>query len=98
MALENNLLEKIKFAQASLFLMDSRSKVIGQATRLVIGTKSIPELSTGGTNVFNFVITSAKPFSNTNLTARIQFDRVVLENGQMVDIPTQVKMHEIKVK
>jgi hypothetical protein len=41
---------------------------------------------------FNFVITSPQPFATTNLTAKVSFSRVVLENNQVADVSKTVSM------
>jgi predicted anti-sigma-YlaC factor YlaD len=49
-----------------------------------------PLLAAGATNVFNFVVTASKPFTRTNLTAKVTFSRVVLEGGKLADVAKQV--------
>ena len=49
-------------------------------------------LPAGATNAFNFVIASDKPFTSTNLTAKVQFNRVVLEGGKLADVNKDVKI------
>src|SRR6266498_1992892 len=68
LALKNNFGEKIESARAAVFLLDEQGKMIGQATRWVIGgSQDKPGLATGATNAFHFVITSDRPFATTNL-------------------------------
>src|SRR6266516_6690421 len=70
LTLKNDFTEKIESARAAVFLLDEQGKMVGQSTRWVIGgTKDKAGLPAGGTNVFNFVITSAKPITTTNLQA-----------------------------
>jgi hypothetical protein len=38
------------------------------------------------TNAFHFVVTADKPFTTTNLTAKVSFSRVVLEGGKLADV------------
>jgi hypothetical protein len=92
LALENRLSEKIESARAMVFLLDEQGKVIGQpTTRWVIGgglqptTGTTNGLASGATNIFHFVVTSALPFSTTNLTAKVQFPRIVFEGGRLGD-------------
>jgi len=85
--------EKIESARAVAFLIDSRGKVVGQATRWVIGeSKDRSGLLAGGTTTYNFVVTSQEPFKTTNLTARVQFARVVLEGGKLADVTQNVEI------
>jgi hypothetical protein len=93
LALKNGLPEKVESARAAVFLLDERGKVLGQASQWVIGgTKDRPALAPGGTNAFHFVITSDKPFSTTNLTAKVSFSRVVLEGGKRGDVSRDVNV------
>ena len=82
----NNFTNKIDSARAVAFLTDERGKVLGGANRWVIGgLRGKPGLEPGATNAFYFVITSAKPFATTNLTAKVTFSRVVLSGGKLAD-------------
>lgn len=89
LALKNEFAEDITSARAAVFVSDERGKVVGQATRWVIGGQAGPArdagLRPGSTNAFHFVITSGKPFATTNLAAKVIFSRVVLEGGKSVD-------------
>jgi hypothetical protein len=40
----------------------------------------------------NFVITADKPFTTTNLTAKVSFTRVVLEGGKLADVGKDVSV------
>ena len=88
LAMKNNFAEKIESARAVVFLLDEQGKMIGQATKWVIGgslqtaTGDKPGLAPGATNAFHFVIATEKPFTSTNLTAKISFSRVVLVGRQ----------------
>ena len=93
LAMKNDFAQKVESARAAVFLADERGKVVGQATRWVIGgSQDRPGLAAGATNVFHFVITSDKPFTTTNLTARVSFSRVVLEGGKLADIAKDVRV------
>jgi hypothetical protein len=82
---KNDFSQKIESARASVFLLDERGKMVGQSTKWVIGgTKNQASLAPGATNSFFFVITSDKPLG-TNLTAKVNFNRVVLEGGKLGD-------------
>lgn len=87
LAMRNGLSEKIESARAVVFLLDEQGKMVGQATRWVIGGSQVkPGLVAGATNTFHFVIASDKPFASTNLTAKVNFSRVVLEGGKVADV------------
>lgn len=92
LTMENGFSEKIDSARAVVFLLDEQGKAVGQpTTRWVIGSsKDKAGLATGATNAFNFVITADKPFTTTNLTAKVQFSRVVLEGGKVADATKSV--------
>jgi hypothetical protein len=81
---KNDLTNAVESARASVFLLEGET-VLGQGNRWVIGgTKEKLSLAPGATNSFFFVITSDKPFSG-NLTAKINFSRLVLEGGKLAD-------------
>jgi hypothetical protein len=91
LAMKNNFAEKIESARAVVFLLDEQGKMVGQATRWVIGgSNDRPGLVSGATNTFHFVITADKPFTTTNLTAKMSFSRVVLEGGKLADVTKEV--------
>jgi hypothetical protein len=90
--LKNTFAEKVESARAVCFLTDEQGKVVGHATQWVIGgTKDRPALEPGATNAFNFVIATDRA-TTTNLTARVQFSRVVLEGGKLADATKQVSV------
>jgi hypothetical protein len=91
--LKNNLSEPIQSARAVCFLSDEQGKVLGRSGQWVIGgMKGRPSLAPGTTNVFYFVITADKSFASTNLTADVQFSRVVLEGNRLADVTKQVSV------
>jgi len=93
LALKNNLGEKVESARAAVFLLDEQGKILGQATKWVIGgTKDKPGLAASATNAFHFVIAAEKPFTTTNLTAKVTFNRVVLDGGKLADVNKDVKV------
>jgi len=93
LVLKNNLTENIESARAALFLLDDQGKMVGQSTKWVIGgTKDKPGLAAGATNAFHFVIASDKPFTTTNLTAKVQFNRLVLKGGKLADVTKDVSV------
>jgi len=93
LALKNNFTEKIESARAAVFLLDEQGKMVGQSTKWVIGgSRDKPGLASGATNAFHFVIASDKPYTSTNLTAKVQFNRVVLEGGKLADVTKEVSV------
>ena len=93
LAFKNNLSEKIESARAAVFLLDEQGKMVGQATKWVIGgSADKPGLAAGATNSFHCVITADKPFPTTNLMAKVTFSRVVLANGELADIAKAVQV------
>lgn len=88
--MKNGFAEPIESARAVCFILDDQGKMVGQATQWVIGgDRDKAGLATGATNAFNFVVAAVKPFTSTNLTAKVTFSRVVLEGGRLAD-PKQV--------
>jgi hypothetical protein len=93
LAMKNDLAEKVESARAVCFLLDDQGKMVGQSTKWVIGgTKGRPALEPNGKTTFNFVITSSQPFTSTNLTAKVSFSRLILENGQVADVDKTVSV------
>jgi len=91
LALTNGLTEKVESARAAAFLIDEEGKMVGQATRWIIGgSRDTPGLAAGATNVFNFVVASDRVFVSTNLSAKVTFSRVVLEGGKLADVTKAV--------
>jgi hypothetical protein len=86
LTMRNGLVEKIESARATVFLLDDQGKMLANASRWVIGgTKADPGLAPGATNVFNFVVGTAKPITSTNLNTKVTFSRIVLEGGKVAD-------------
>ncbi len=92
LTMTNNFIEKIESARAAVFLLDEDGKMIGQSTRWVIGEKNVQHWSQKGETSFNFVIPTTKPFTTTNLTAKVNFTRLVLEGGKLSDLRNEVKI------
>jgi hypothetical protein len=93
LAMQNNFAEKIESARAVVFLLDEQGKMIGNGTKWVIGgNQDKPGLAAGATNAFHFVITADKSFTTTNLTAKVTFNRLVLEGGKSADANKEVKI------
>ena len=90
-SMKNGFAEKLESARAVAFLLDQEGKMVGQGTKWVIGgAKDRPALETGKETAYNFVVQANKPFTTTNLTAKVSFSRVVLEGGKLADAARQV--------
>ncbi len=90
--LKNTFAEKVESARAVCFLTDEQGKVVGHSTQWVIGgTKDRPALEPGATNSFHFVIATERA-TTTNLAAKVQFSRVVLEGGKLAAATRQVTL------
>lgn len=93
LALKNGLADKVESARAVIFLLDEQGKMVGQATRWVIGgSQDKPGLAPGATNAFHFVIVGEKPFTATNVSCKVTFSRVVLQGGQVADLSKSVQI------
>jgi hypothetical protein len=79
-----------------VFLLDEHVKMAGQATKWVIGGNPSRNggtgLAPGATNSFNFVIQGTKPYTTTNLTAKLSFTRVAMEGGRVADPVRDVRI------
>src|ERR1043165_28283 len=57
LALRNDFTQKVEGVRAVMFLLDDRGKVVGQATRWIVGgDRQHPPLEVGATNTFHFVV------------------------------------------
>lgn len=79
--MKNNFNQGVASARAAVLLLDEQGRMVGQSAKWVIGssqapTESKPGLASGGTNTFNFVVTATKPFTSTNLTAKVVFNHL----------------------
>ena len=91
--IKNGFAEKVESARAICFLLDEQGRMVGQSSKWVIGgTKNRPPLEPKSETSFNFVITGNQQFITTNLTAKVSFSRVVLENGQVADVNKTVNI------
>lgn len=92
LTIKNNFTEKVESARAAVFLLDEQGKAVAApTTRWVIGGSGDKSgLVASATNVFNFVVAADKPFTTTNLTAKVQFSRVVLDGGKLADVTKNV--------
>lgn len=93
LAMKNGFPVKIESARAVCFLLDERGRMVGPpTTRWIIGGSNTDRLPAGATNSFHFVVTSDRPFTTTNLTAKMSFSRVVLEGGRLVNVSKDVQI------
>jgi hypothetical protein len=95
LAMKNDFSEKIEFARAVCFLFDAHGSIIGHSTKWVIGgaaSDQKPALAPGGTNTYYFVLGISKPLISTNLTAKVSFNRVVIEGGKLADMRKDVQI------
>jgi hypothetical protein len=91
--MKNNFTNKIESARAVCFLLDDQGRMVGQATRWVIGgTKARPALEPKKEATFNFIITTPQAFSSTNLTAKVSFNRLLLADNKLADPHTIVQI------
>jgi len=89
LTMTNGLTNKIESARAICLLMDEQGKMVGQSTKWVIGQNKIA-LNPKGEAKFNFVITSPQPLVTSNLTAKVIFSRLILDNGKAADVRQNV--------
>lgn len=98
--LKNNFNQTVASARAAVLLLDEQGKMVGQSSKWVIGGAAQPGsasqsgLAAGSTNTFNFVITATKPLTSTNLTAKVVFNRILLEDGKSADVTKDVQIKE----
>lgn len=91
--IKNEFSQKIKSARASIFLRDEKGKIVAQSTKWIIGgIENKPGLAPGATNAFFFVVTADKRLPATNLTATVNFIRVVLEGGKLANPTRDVRV------
>jgi methionine-rich copper-binding protein CopC len=87
--LKNTFKEKVESARATVFLMDDQGKMVGQATKWVIGgTKDRSALEPDKETTFNFVISTDKRFK----TSKVTFSRIVLEGGKLADVTKEINV------
>lgn len=89
LTMTNNLPDTVEFARAACFLLDGQSKMIGQSTKWVIGQNKAT-LEPKDEAKFNFVITATHLLVSSNLTAKVIFSRLVLDDGKAADVRQNV--------
>jgi hypothetical protein len=76
-------------------LFDNQGKMVGESAKWVIGgTKTRPALDPNKEISFNIVITSPRSFTTTNLTAKVNFTRLILEGGKSVNPSEEVTIEQ----
>ena len=85
--LVNHLAEPVSSAKAACFISDESGQVLARSARWVFGgsTTNTASIPVSGTNIFNFVVNSTKPWTTTNLSAKLVFSRIVLKSGALAD-------------
>ena len=93
--MKNGLAEDIKSARAICFLLDENGKMVGESAKWVIGgKKNRPALEPKKESLFNIIIASPRPFTTTNLTAKVSFTRLILEDGKSVNPNEEVTIEQ----
>jgi len=90
--LTNGLPTKIESARANCYLYDRRGFSAGQATRWIIGGSDTNGLAAGAVNHCQVLITADESLATTNLRARIEFRRLVLDGGELADVTKLVRV------
>jgi hypothetical protein len=86
LSMKNEFTQSVDSARSAVFLLDQQGQILGQGSHWVIGgDRTKTGLRPGATNTFNFVLQTSRPITSTNLTARVTFNRLVLEGGKLAD-------------
>ena len=81
--LKNTFTNAVESARAAVFVSDENGKVVGQATRWIVGgTADRPALEPDKETAFHFVVPLSGEFS-TNLQVRILPSRLIFKGGRM---------------
>lgn len=93
MKIKNDFAAQVESARAICFLLDAQGKLVGESAKWVIGgIKHRAALEAKSEISFNFVITGNQPFTTTNLTAKVNFSRIVLEGEKLADPKIDVQI------
>lgn len=84
LAITNSGTNRIEAARAICFVLDQNGQMVGQSAKWVIGQNKT-SLEPNGQAKFNFVITAPHPLMATNLTAKVNFSRLILQGGKQVN-------------
>jgi hypothetical protein len=84
LTITNSGTNRIEAARAICFVLDQNGQMVGQSAKWVIGQNKT-SLEPNGQAKFNFVITAPHPLMATNLTAKVNFSRLILQGGKQVN-------------
>jgi hypothetical protein len=84
LTITNQGTNRIEAARAICFVQDQDGRMVGQSAKWVIGQNKTG-VEPKGQAKFNFVITAPHPLVATNLTARVRFSRLILQDGKQVN-------------
>lgn len=91
LVMTNRFDENIESARAVCFLFNGQGGMVGQSSKWVIGgSKNRPALEPKKMAVFDFVITASQSLVVTNLTAHVDFTRLILEGGKVASTTQDV--------
>lgn len=97
LTIKNTFTNAVESARAAVFLMDDQGKVVGQATRWVIGgAKDRPALEPDKETTCHFVVPLNKATSGT-LQTRVLFNRLILAGGRSADGTREVTVKPVNV-
>jgi hypothetical protein len=96
LAMKNVFSEKIESARAVCFLLDEHGEMLANSSKWVIGGKASTALAPSTERTYEFVLQGARPFTTTNLTAKVSFTRLVLEGGRVVEPSKNVTVNSSK--
>lgn len=96
LGLKNELAETIESARAVVFLLDAQGKMVAQTAQWIIGggTKDRPPLDPKKESTYNIVLTTSN-LTSTNLTAKVQINRLLLKDGKTADLNQSVRVQEV---
>jgi len=95
LTMKNTFTNAVESARAAVFLMDDQGKVVGQATRWVIGgAKDRPALEPDKDTTYHFVVPLNKAMSGA-LQTRVPFNRLILAGGQSAGTPREVTVKPV---
>ena len=96
LGLKNELVETIESARAVVFLLDAQGKMVAQTAQWIIGdgTKDRPSLAPEKETTYNIVLTTSN-LTSTNLTAKVQINRLLLKDGKTADLKQSVRVQAV---
>jgi hypothetical protein len=96
LGLKNELTEPIESARAVVFLLDAQGKMIAQTAQWVIGggPKDRPPLESKKESTYNVVLTASN-LTSTNLTAKVQINRLLFKDGKSADLNQSVRVQVV---